>query len=99
MVKVLIVDDEAAQRGILSKILKAEGYEVFEAADVARAWQGIEENQPDVVLTDLKMPGKGGLDLVGEISRLPSPPEVVVITAFGSIETAVKAMRLGPMII
>ena len=95
MVKVLIVDDEAAQRGILSKILKAEGYEVFEAADVARAWQGIEENQPDVVLTDLKMPGKGGLDLVGEISRLPFPPEVVVITAFGSIETAVKAMRLG----
>jgi len=95
MAKVLIVDDEAAQRGIVSEILKAEGHELWEAVDVARAWTEIEENEPDVVLTDLKMPGKSGMVLVEEISKRPSPPEVVVITAFGSIETAVKAMRLG----
>lgn len=95
MAKVLIVDDEASQRGILSKILKADGYEVFEAADVTQAERELREKQPDVVLTDLKMPGKGGLELVEQISRRPSPPEVVVITAYGSFETALKAGRLG----
>jgi len=95
MGKVLIVDDEASQRGILSQILKAEGHEVFDAADVTKALRQLQEKDPDVVLTDLKMEGKGGLELVDEVSRRPFPPEVVVITAFGSIETAVKAMRLG----
>ena len=95
MAKVLIVDDEASQRGILSKILQAEGHKVFDAADVTQALREIEEKEPDVVLTDLKMKGRGGLVLVEEVSRRPFPPEMVVITAFGSIETAVKAMRLG----
>ena len=95
MAKVLIVDDEASQRGILSKILKAEGHEVFEAGDVTQAEREMDEKEPDVVLTDLKMKGKGGLELVEKIPRRASPSEVVVITAFGSIETAVKAMRLG----
>jgi two-component system response regulator AtoC len=95
MVKVLVVDDEAGQRDIISKILAAEGYEVLEAADVPHAVQAIEENQPAVVLTDLKMPGRGGLELVEETARRPSPPEVIVITAYGSIDTAVNAMRLG----
>jgi DNA-binding NtrC family response regulator len=95
MAKILIVDDETSQRGILSKILQAEGHKVFDAADVTQALREIEEKEPDVVLTDLKMEGRGGLELVEEVSRRPFPPEVVVITAFGSIETAVKAMRLG----
>ena len=95
MAKVLIVDDEASQRGILSKILEVEGYEVFEAADATQAGDRIREREPDVVLTDLKMKGKSGLELVEEVSRLVCPPEVVVMTAFGSVETAVKAMRLG----
>ena len=55
----------------------------------------IKENDPAVVVTDLKMPGRSGLDLVEEISRMTTRPEVVVITAFGSIETAVRAMRAG----
>jgi DNA-binding NtrC family response regulator len=48
-----------------------------------------------VVLTDLKMPARGGLDLLAEVKKLPVPPEVVVVTAFGSVDTAVRAMRLG----
>ena len=95
MAKVLIVDDEKAQRSILSTILEAEGHELSEAEHVSQALQEIGEHAPDVVLTDMKMPGKSGLVLVEEIAKLPSPPEVVVITAFGSIENAVKAMRLG----
>jgi two-component system response regulator AtoC len=94
-VRVLIVDDEPGQRDILSRILGAEGYELFEAANVSQALQSIEENEPAVVLTDLKMPEKSGLVLVEEVLKRPFPPEIVVITAYGSIDTAVKAMRLG----
>ncbi|HVO76993.1 MAG TPA: sigma-54 dependent transcriptional regulator [Candidatus Bathyarchaeia archaeon] len=95
MVRVLIVDDEAGQRGILSKILSAEGYELFEAANVPEALHAIEANDPAVVLTDLKMPGRGGLELIEETFKRASPPETIVITAYGSVDTAVKAMRLG----
>lgn len=95
MVKILIVDDEAGQRSILSKILEAEGYQLFEAASVSQALQLIDENEPEVVLTDLKMPQKGGLVLIEGVSKRSFPPEIIVITAHGSIDTAVKAMRLG----
>jgi DNA-binding NtrC family response regulator len=95
MAKVLIVDDERGQREIVSKILQAEGHELFEAEDVSGSLRAIEEHQPDVVLTDLKMPGKNGLALVEEALKRPFFPEVVVVTAFGSVETAVKAMQLG----
>jgi DNA-binding NtrC family response regulator len=95
MSKVLVVDDEAGQRNIVASILKSVGHVVFEAASVDEALQHIIENRPEVVLTDLKMPGKSGLVLVEEISKYQLPPEIVVITAFGTVETAVKAMRLG----
>ena len=95
MSKVLIVDDESGQRNIIASILKATGHVIYEAASVDDALQQIAENRPEVVLTDLKMPGKSGLALVEETVRLPLPPEVVVITAFGTVETAVRAMRSG----
>ena len=95
MASVLVVDDEQGQRFIVASILKSAGHTVFEAPDVDQAWNKILENKPEVVLTDLKMPGKSGLILVEEIAKLDMPPEVVVITAFGSIDTAVKAMRYG----
>jgi len=95
MASVLVVDDEQSQRFIVASILKSAGYTVFEAPSVDIAWNEILEHKPEVVLTDLKMPGKSGLSLVEEIAKLDMPPEVVVITAFGSIETAVNAMRFG----
>jgi DNA-binding NtrC family response regulator len=95
MSKVLVVDDEAGQRNIVASILKSVGHHVAEAASVDEALQQIIENRPEVVLTDLKMPGKSGLVLVEEISKYQLPPEIVVITAFGTVETAVKAMRCG----
>jgi DNA-binding NtrC family response regulator len=66
---------------------------VADSADQAEETVG--DFQPDVVLTDLKMPGRGGLALVEALAKLDLPPEVVVITAFGTVDTAVKAMRLG----
>jgi DNA-binding NtrC family response regulator len=96
MPKVLIVDDEAKQRRILAEILTTEGnLTVFEAADVDEALQQIGSQQPEVVITDLKMAGRGGLALMEEIARMALPPEVIVVTAYGSIDTAVKATRLG----
>jgi DNA-binding NtrC family response regulator len=95
MITIVLVEDDAAQRNIMADILGAEGHRVFEAGGVDAALVLIKENDPAVVVTDLKMPGRGGIDLVEEIARMQARPEVVVITAFGSIETAVRAMRLG----
>lgn len=95
MAKILVVDDEASQRDIISKILEAEGYETLEAGGVHEALRLIDEQQPAVVLSDLKMPDRGGLELIEEAFKRTSPPEVIVFTAYGSIDTAVKAVRLG----
>jgi DNA-binding NtrC family response regulator len=95
MAKVLVVDDDAGQRNIMASILRSQGHVLLEAGTVDDALVQISENQPQVVLTDLKMPGKSGLVLVEEVARQPIRPEIVVMTAFGSVETAVKAMRSG----
>jgi DNA-binding NtrC family response regulator len=95
MAKILIVDDEAAQRRIMADILKAAGHRVAVAETADQAEETAADFGPEVVLTDLKMPGRGGLALVETMAKLPLPPEVVVITAFGTVDTAVKAMRLG----
>ncbi|HTY07831.1 MAG TPA: sigma-54 dependent transcriptional regulator [Candidatus Edwardsbacteria bacterium] len=95
MTTVLIVDDEAPQRSIVSDILKSAGYEVLAAASAAEALQLLRQRPVQVALTDLKMPGKSGLTLIEEIRKLDDPPEAVLVTAYGSIETAVKAMKLG----
>jgi two-component system NtrC family response regulator len=95
MGRILVVDDEPAQREIMREILISEKHEVVEAGSVESAILAFKESRPDVVLTDLKMPHRGGLALVEALSKMDVPPEVVVITAFGTIETAIKAIRLG----
>ena len=96
MNSVLVVDDQQAQCRILSSILKTAGYEVVLAGSVEEALKCLKTKEPDIVLTDLSMPGQSGIDLIEKInSTLPEPPEVIVMTAYASIETAVKAIRLG----
>jgi two-component system response regulator AtoC len=95
MITIVLAEDDAGQRNIMANILRGEGHTVLEADGVDAALALTKDNDPAVVVTDLKMPGRGGIDLVEEIARLPARPEVVVITAFGSIETAVRAMQLG----
>jgi two-component system response regulator AtoC len=96
MAKVLIIDDQENQRKILAEILVTEkNHIVFQASGVDEAMKQIAENHPEIILTDLKMPGKSGLTLLEGLASLSSPPEVIVITAFSSIETAVKATKLG----
>jgi DNA-binding NtrC family response regulator len=95
MAKVLVVDDDAGQRNIMVSILASQGHTMLSSPNVDEALAQIYDNQPQVVLTDLKMPGKSGLVLVEETAKLFVRPEIVVITAFGSVETAVKAIRCG----
>jgi DNA-binding NtrC family response regulator len=96
MYKVLIIDDQENQRRIIAEILISEkNVTVFQASNVDEALSQIAEHHPEVVLTDLKMPGKTGLTLLEEIASLQVPPEVIVITAFASIDTAIKATKLG----
>jgi DNA-binding NtrC family response regulator len=93
--RILIVDDEANARAALSEILRDEGYATETAADGFKALGKLEDFTPDVVLTDLKMPGMGGLDFM-EKARAAAPGAVfVVMTAFGTISSAVDAVKRG----
>lgn len=95
MAVVLVVDDEANQRNILRVILSEEGYETHVASSGEEALKAIRTYDPDVVLTDLKMEGMDGIELMEEIKSHADAPEVVLMTAFGTVSTAVDALKKG----
>src|SRR5690606_20569188 len=87
--KILVVDDEANARTALAEILKDEGYSVESAADGFKALPKLRDCSPNVVLTDLKMPDMDGLELIGKVRELDPEIGVVIMTAFGAVDTAV----------
>ncbi len=93
--KVLVVDDEANARGALAEILKDEGFLVETAADGFKALPKLRDFSPDVVLTDLKMPGMDGVELIGKVHEFDAEIGVVIMTAFGAVDTAVRALQKG----
>jgi DNA-binding NtrC family response regulator len=93
--RILVVDDEANARTALAELLREEGYSVEMAADGFKALPKLTDFAPDVLLTDLKMPGLDGLELMTKAKDLDPEIGVVVMTAYGAVETAVKAMRHG----
>jgi len=93
--RILIVDDEANARAALSEILREEGYETETAADGFKALGKLGSFSPDLVLTDLKMPGLDGIGLLQEARGASPSTVVVVMTAFGTIDSAVQAIKLG----
>ncbi len=94
-VRVLVVDDEEGARAGLEKLLRFEGYEVDAAADGSSALQCARDRPPDVVVTDLKMPGMDGLELMARLRARCADLPVIVVTAFGEVTAAVGAMRKG----
>jgi len=92
---ILVVDDEANARTALAELLRDEGYRVETAADGFKALGKMEETSSDLVLTDLKMPGMGGVELLEKVHQADEEVVVVVMTAFGAVETAVEAMKKG----
>lgn len=93
--RILVVDDEINARTALSELLQEEGFEVEMAADAFKALGKYDGFSPHVVVTDLKMPGMDGIELMKKIRAAEDPAAVVVITAFGEVTSAVAAMRAG----
>ncbi|MFH2124054.1 MAG: sigma-54 dependent transcriptional regulator [Pseudomonadota bacterium] len=95
MISILIVDDEQSMRDFLTILLQKEGYQVETRADSAAALRCLEEKNFDLVISDIRMPGIGGLDLLHSIKgKYPTLP-VILITAFVSPDDAVSAMKDG----
>ncbi len=94
MPRVLVVDDEPGVRESLRMVLKGQ-CEVTTAADVDAALESIASAPPDLILLDLVMPGRSGLDLLAELGARDDAPPVVVLTATKTVATAVEAMRCG----
>ncbi len=94
-IKVLITDDDANLRDLLEEAVKDWGYEVRSAKDGEDALCKLKAQRCDIVITDLKMPGMGGIKLLEEIKEYNKDILVIVITGYATIETAVKAIEAG----
>src|SRR6476660_4491128 len=92
---ILVVDDEKNQREILETILSGEGYDVTTASSGEAAMKFVQTRRFDLVLTDLKMTGMSGLDLLKELTNFDKSIIVILLTAHGSVDSAVDALRLG----
>jgi len=93
--KILIVDDERLIRQSLEKALAGQGYAVFSAENGKTALHLLEEESPDLVLLDLKLPDINGIEVLKRLRELDKNLPVLLITAYGSIDTAIQAIRLG----
>lgn len=95
MAIILVVDDEPLQREILKTILDGEGYETHTASSGAEGLRMVEELNPDVIMTDLKMEDMSGIELIESIQKEPFEPTMIIMTAYGTIPSAVEAMKKG----
>lgn len=92
---IMVVDDEPLIRESLFEIFKIEGFRVQMAASAEDALKVLEKHPADIIITDLKLPRMTGLELLQAVKKNYSKTEVIVITGYGSIETAVEAMKIG----
>src|SRR5450432_49397 len=95
MANILIVEDEPKMRRLLEISLGEDGHHIQVAPDAETALKNLHANQFDVVVTDVKLPGMNGLEFLQEAKRLNASMPIVVMTAYGSVETAMEAMKLG----
>src|SRR5256714_7099483 len=91
---ILIVDDEKHTRDGLRRLLEND-YDVYVAGDIASAMNVIEREHVDLLLTDLRLGGEDGMKLIERALKLPLPPICIMMTAYGSVDTAVEAMKRG----
>lgn len=93
--KILVVDDEDIIRDTISVVLKKEGYIVDEAENGLIAFNKVQENFYDLVITDIEMPEMKGIELLERSSKAQSNASFIIITAYGSLDTAIRALRSG----
>src|SRR4051812_23558850 len=99
MSNILIIDDEKAIRKTLSEILSYEGYKIDEAADGEEGLKKLREKEFDVILCDIKMPKVDGIEFLEKSKDINGDTPIIMISGHGTIETAVEAVKKGPMII
>ena len=93
--KVLVVDDDLGMAGLIADVLQEDGFFVTIMGDSLEASKILKKEDFDVIVTDLKMKGLKGLDLLQEVKRVAPLTPVIIITAFGTIESAIQAMKMG----
>lgn len=95
MKNILIIDDEEKLRGLLARIIKSEGFEVFEASDLKSGFKKMEIKDIDVVLCDVKLPDGNGVEFLHKMKTSFPLTEVILLTAFGKISDGIQAMKNG----
>jgi two-component system response regulator AtoC len=93
--KILVVDDEKLIRWSLKQKLEKENYVVFTASSGEEAMEMFHQEHPDLILQDIKLPGMSGLEILKQVKKLRQQSLVIMMTAYGDIQTSVKAMKLG----
>ena len=92
---ILVIDDEAVQRDVLTGYLKKKGYNIYSASSGKEGIEIAKDNSVDIILSDFKMPDLNGIEVLQEVKKINPEISFVIVTAYGTVENAVKAMRLG----
>ncbi len=95
--RILVVDDEEGLRDGLMKLLQDEGYGVVCAEDGEHALNVLRETRVDLILTDMRMPGMSGIDLLKKVRERHGNIHVIILTGYGEIESYIEAMNFGAM--
>jgi two-component system response regulator (stage 0 sporulation protein F) len=95
--KILIVDDQYGIRVLLEEVFRKEGYQTYQAANGKQALALAEQNEPDLVILDMKIPGMDGLEILKRIKVLNREIQVIMITAYGELDLIQEAMKLGAL--
>src|SRR5438874_10536887 len=95
MNKVLIIDDEEKLRSLLARLIRLEAYTVVEASNLKCALKTIENEDPDIILCDVKLPDGNGVEFIVEAKKLSPLSEIILLTAYGNIHDGVQAMKNG----
>lgn len=95
MARVLIIDDEEKLRGLLARIISLEGYEVEEAGTAKTALKKVEQTEFDAIICDVRLPDESGITLTAKIKALSPVTEIIMLTAYGTIEDGVQAIKQG----
>lgn len=92
---ILVIDDEAAQRDVLTGYLKKKGYTILSASSGKEGIEFTKSHPVDIILSDFKMPDLNGIEVLEQVKKINPEISFVIVTAYGTVENAVKAMRLG----
>ncbi len=93
--RIVVIDDEVNAAAALETLLRDDGYDVAKANEARGGLLLLEKHEPDIVLTDLRMPGMDGIELLTRIKEIRPETMVILMTAYGTVKTAVRAMKLG----